>query len=197
MRYSQRLGSVVLVTTVSFPHSRRTWRHGGAQGWGLGGWTRGWAPLTLAGVYSQWWSGWGPASSRCPVHTSWRCICRAQAQPTSPRCCGNMWGCSGLQAGCGDRGSGWGAHSPETGGGAPVFGLLRDQFEGAQSVHVPVMGQDRHMDVGGKTNNNRQRGGPRPPRLHPAPCKPTPPCDCSEPPRSLMPGCQGAPTRWW
>lgn len=25
MRYSQRLGSVVLVTTVSFPHSRRTW----------------------------------------------------------------------------------------------------------------------------------------------------------------------------
>lgn len=32
MRYSQRLGSVVLVTTVSLPHSRRTWGWNRAEG---------------------------------------------------------------------------------------------------------------------------------------------------------------------
>lgn len=38
MRYSQRLGSVVLVTTVSLPHRRRTWKRGrrGARAGGPG-----------------------------------------------------------------------------------------------------------------------------------------------------------------
>lgn len=41
MRYSQRLGSVVLVTTVSFPHSRRTWG-GRVAGGGSGGLSQAW-----------------------------------------------------------------------------------------------------------------------------------------------------------
>lgn len=29
-------------------------------------------PPAPSPTHSPWWSGWGPASSQCPVHTSWR-----------------------------------------------------------------------------------------------------------------------------
>lgn len=127
MRYSQRLGSVVLVTTVSFPHSRRTW--GGQVGlrWAL------WATSPLhfpqpAGTHGGGAIGALPAACALLILHGAELVV-VGASPRAPGAMGEWAAERGRpgQPGVGMRGREGGlarAHSPKAGRGAAEFGFL-------------------------------------------------------------------------
>lgn len=144
MRYSQRLGSVVLVTTVSFPHSRRTWDGQVRAQVGLvpqhpPPTTPGPPALTVV-------ERLGPCQQPVPcsyfmaLNLSW------SGPAHEPQV---LWESRGGEVGALARAGMLGEgihstpspHSPKAGGGAAELGFLRDELEGTEPVDIPVTGQ--------------------------------------------------------
>lgn len=209
MRYSQRLGSVVLVTTVSFPHSRRTWDGQVRAQVGLA--PQHPPPTTPRPPALTVVERLGPCQQPVPcsyfmaLNLSW------SGPAHEPQVLWESGGGEGrgALARAGMLGEGIHStpspHSPEAGGGAAELGFLRDELEGTEPVDIPVTGQG--WWAGTQDPNLLHAPTPRAQghlKLRPPPLSPPPP-----PPSSLRlaqgPDVHSPPaplaswgrTRWW